>query len=135
MKSKLKVLIRCDGSQMIGLGHVIRCLALAEALRDTYKSQVNFAVLEGSLGRELIKKQGYRLIDDPDIRKQGDQWLAHAVNNAGANVLVLDVRDNLSVETVRAIRDRGVVVVVIDDHSELRLVADLAFYPHVNRVM
>lgn len=135
MKSKLKVLIRCDGSQLIGLGHVIRCLALAEVLRDTYKSQVNFAVQDGTLGRELIKKQGYRLIDNLVNFKQDDQWLARAVNNAGANVLVLDVRDNLSVETVRAIRDRGVVVVVIDDSSERRLIADLAFYPPVPQVM
>jgi spore coat polysaccharide biosynthesis predicted glycosyltransferase SpsG len=134
MKSKLRVVIRCDGSQLIGLGHVVRCLALADVLRDTYKSRVDFAVREGPLGRGLIKKQGYRVIDDPDNSKQKDQWLTRAVNHAGANVLVLDVRDNLAIETVRTIRDSGVLVVVIDDPSERRMVADLAFYPPVPQV-
>ncbi|MCH8997186.1 MAG: hypothetical protein IID48_02815, partial [Proteobacteria bacterium] len=40
----LSVLIRCDGGPELGLGHLVRCLALADALRDRHGAAVRFSV-------------------------------------------------------------------------------------------
>ena len=38
------VIVRCDGSPAIGMGHVSRCLALAGELRDVHGCAVTFAM-------------------------------------------------------------------------------------------
>jgi hypothetical protein len=48
--------------------------------------------------------------------------------------LVLDVRDDLAPAAVERMRARGVMIATIDDPSERRLAADLAFHPPVPQV-
>ena len=49
-------------------------------------------------------------------------------------MLIVDVRNDLSKNSLNLIRSMGVVVVVIDDASDRRLAADLAFYPPVPQI-
>ncbi|MCI0553927.1 MAG: UDP-2,4-diacetamido-2,4,6-trideoxy-beta-L-altropyranose hydrolase, partial [Anaerolineae bacterium] len=55
----MKIAVRTDASHQIGTGHVMRCLALAEALRDRH-AEVYFVCreLKGHL-IETIRHQGY----------------------------------------------------------------------------
>ena len=48
MTDKPKIYFRADGNSRMGLGHVIRSLALAEMLRDDSRRYVNRAVAHGS---------------------------------------------------------------------------------------
>ncbi|MBK6445840.1 MAG: hypothetical protein IPF81_11245 [Bacteroidetes bacterium] len=41
---KPRIILRADGGAVQGMGHVVRCLALAEILRGTYA--VSFAIQE-----------------------------------------------------------------------------------------
>jgi spore coat polysaccharide biosynthesis protein SpsF len=61
-------------------------------------------------------------------------WLAATVRQYEAPLLVVDVRDALSRQALQAIRSGGALVAVIDDLSERRLAADLAFYPPIPQV-
>ena len=124
------VVFRCDGDRELGLGHVYRCLALADELRDSHACGVRFALVRGTIGADLIRSAGYAV----DLKAgEGPEasWLDEMMGRLRPDALVLDVRSGLRRESVEAWRAAGVVVVLIDDASERRLAADLAFYPPV----
>lgn len=59
MKKGIKVVFRADASVEIGIGHVMRCLTLADALRQR-GHQVEFACLPlPGNSMELIREKGY----------------------------------------------------------------------------
>jgi spore coat polysaccharide biosynthesis predicted glycosyltransferase SpsG len=130
------ILIRCDGTHEVGMGHVSRCLALADELRDRERCTVTFAMRgSGTPGAAAVRGGGYAIdavIADAEA-DYGDELQAIA-SSRGAAAIVVDVRDALSRASLEAIRDRGTRIVAIDDASERRLAADLAFYPPVPQV-
>lgn len=136
MSAGMSVLFRCDGFSEIGLGHVYRCLALASEMHLAASCNIAFAVRKGSLGASIIRGKGYTVFepDKSDEPFNQVQWLKGVVDNVSADVLILDIRDDLSKEDVQAIRDSGILVAAIDCPTEIRLAADLAFYPPVPQV-
>ena len=130
------VVVRCDGSPEIGLGHVVRCLALARELRDRHGRSVSFAMRPEPLGIGMARDAGFRVFESPPgAAISSGSWLEAAIHSAVARILVLDSREALALDDLRAIRQRtGVRVAVIDDASDVRLAADDAFYPPVPQV-
>ena len=57
--SSAQILIRCDGSHTVGLGHVVRCLALAEELRGRHDVDCAFALGADELAAEQIVGHGF----------------------------------------------------------------------------
>ena len=57
----MNILIRTDSSFEIGSGHVVRCLTLAEALKDL-GADVSFITSEqrGNINAEIVKK-GFKI--------------------------------------------------------------------------
>src|SRR5207247_3555104 len=53
------VLFRCDGGPTIGMGHVARCLAVAEALCRHHSCRAEFAVARQGIAVEMIRRAGY----------------------------------------------------------------------------
>jgi len=132
--SALSVVIRCDGARDIGLGHVVRCVALAEVLRDAYGARVAFAVKRGPLGVSLIREASFEVVASPGETVNDRTWLVGVCRDAGAHVLVLDVRDELSATDIAVVRAASPLsVAVIDDTSERRVVADQVFLPPVRQ--
>ena len=130
------IVIRCDGGASVGMGHVSRCLALAEALRDDCACDVTFCMRDaGSAGVAAVRARGHTVttIADREDADYGASVLALTASLA-ARALVVDVRDALSRQSLDAVRASGVRVVTIDDGSDRRLASDLAFYPPVPQV-
>ena len=127
------VVIRCDGSHHIGLGHIVRCIALARELHDVHQRDVVFAMRADPLGFAMVREAGFVVIEAPvGAAFRHDVWLTDVLKSTGAEILVLDVRDDLTVAQVRAVCERtNVRVAVIDDGSERRMAADDVFYPPV----
>lgn len=135
MKEAPSVLIRCDGSPQLGFGHIVRCLALADELRDVHGCKIAFAIRKDSLGRLMVREKGYQvMMPDDHSAFNYSQWLKKVIVSIDARVLILDVRDDLPVASLRALKVQDILIVTIDDPSERRLVADLAFYPPVPQV-
>jgi len=128
-----RVLFRCDGDAQLGLGHIYRCLALADELRERHGCGVSFAMDRGPVGFDLIREAGYSIKHKPDDDDE-DLWLDGVIHRLQPDVLVLDVRSELARSSVEKWRSGGVLIATVDDPSERRLAADLAFYPPVPQV-
>jgi spore coat polysaccharide biosynthesis protein SpsF len=131
-----RVIVRCDGGVAIGMGHVSRCLALADALRDEHACRVTFVMRDpASAGVGAVRACGYavEIIDAAEDADYGPA-VAAAVATLQADAIVVDVRDALSRRSLEAVRASGVRVVIVDDGTDRRLAADLAFCPPVPQV-
>jgi len=128
-----RVVFRCDGDVRLGLGHIYRCLALADELREVHGCGVSFAMAKGPIGFDLIRQAGYPIEHKPDDEDE-DLWLGHVIQRLRPDALVLDVRSELARSSVEKWHSNGLLIVTLDDPSERRLAADLAFYPPVPQV-
>jgi spore coat polysaccharide biosynthesis protein SpsF len=118
-------LIRCDGGGKFGYGHVKRMVALARALRDREGMGVAFAVNGSDDALVPIHRAGF---EAEAVDADADS-LRHAVKTRSPDMLVLDCREGPSRAEIAGLN--AGTVCVIDDASERRLAADLAYYPPV----
>ena len=121
------VVIRCDAGHARGLGHLVRCLAVAAALRDRFSAAVTFA-LGGDPGlAAMAREQGFPVVLIPGRDRAGE--LAAVLEATRADALLMDVRTPDDDAEIGAIRAAGCRFAVLDDGGGRRLAADLAFYP------
>lgn len=124
-----KALFRCDGGARLGLGHVMRCLNVARELRDRHSWGVRFAMAGEEVARRLVEQQGFGVAEVTEAGAMDAlvaQW--------APDVLMVDLRDDTGPEVLCDWRRSVKVLAVLDDGSDRRLAADLAFYPPVPQV-
>jgi len=113
-------------------GHVVRCVALAERLRDGYGYGVTFIMSDGKAGIQLVQESGF-----PVIYKGLNElsiWFADLPMNNKPDAFVLDTRNDLSCADIVNIKKQGILIVIIDNSKKIRIEADLVFYPPVPQV-
>jgi spore coat polysaccharide biosynthesis protein SpsF len=129
------ILFRCDASSTVGFGHIVRCLALAGALRDNYSCCVSFAMRTDKTGYSLVREKGYTLFSPQDEQNFCyEAWLGQAVQTSNAKVLILDVHDDLPRNFLKTCISSNIILATLDDPTDKRLDTDLAFYPPVPQV-
>jgi len=105
------IFFRVDSSQKIGSGHVMRCLALAEELRQLGK-KVEFIVREhqGNVNQQIVKK-GFKVYSlfSPPVNKLKDltgyeKWLG--------------VKQDIDAdEMIQVVKDRDIGWLIIDHYA------------------
>jgi len=133
-ESSRKVVFRCDGDAVLGLGHVSRMVALATQLRERYATAVHFAIMRGAEGVAMIESARFpyqlapRGIDEA-------VWLDTLIRDKGAHAVVFDIRTDLSGDALDLWRARGVLCVLIDDIGPRLDHANLSICPPTPRTL
>jgi UDP-2,4-diacetamido-2,4,6-trideoxy-beta-L-altropyranose hydrolase len=113
---KIRVIIRADGNRNIGSGHLVRCIALAQMLRNDF--EVEFVCKELPLGLEneinLLGIKVQIIEDDKALLDYIDQQ----------DIVVLDGY-NFSSEYQKSLKLKGCKLVCIDDLHDKEFFADL----------
>lgn len=129
MTKKKKIIFRADGNSSIGLGHVIRSLALVEMLKDDFLCVFATRFLTDYLVKE-ISNNCSELIHLPETELHFSKFLFHL---SGHEVVVLD-NYFFDTEYQRSIKAKGCMLVCIDDLHDKHFVADIVINhaPHVS---
>lgn len=124
------ILIRCDGGGELGLGHVMRALAVAKQLRDTHGFGVRFAMRTHLAANAIVANHGFAVDHWPPGQDEA-VWLDGLSTRWSSVCVIFDTRVPGGAGAVAAMRRAGRLTAVIDDSSDRRLETDLAFYPPV----
>lgn len=120
----MKAVFRVDATSEIGIGHVMRCIALAQAWQDAFGEVAFASRCESSRLRELILKEGFhffpmeRVHPDPADLMQTLKYLEGQEREVGARWAVLDGY-HFTPEYMSAIRSTGLRLLVLDDTAHL----------------
>ncbi len=119
--SPLNVVIRANGGEAIGLGHIRRCLTLAEALARQ-GATVHFLTNDNQAALDTVRTAGFDAIP-VDLEKDFEET-RDAIRSLQANVLVVDSYD-IDTNYLTRIRDSHNILVAIDDNADRRLPVDV----------
>jgi UDP-2,4-diacetamido-2,4,6-trideoxy-beta-L-altropyranose hydrolase len=123
IKSKARVIFRADGNSQIGLGHVVRSLALADMIRDEYECY--FAIQNPS---QALKLQISAVCTEIIILKEAgaeDKGFIHELDAylSGNEIIVLDGY-KFGPKYQQAVKHKGCTLICIDDIHSYHFVAD-----------
>jgi UDP-2,4-diacetamido-2,4,6-trideoxy-beta-L-altropyranose hydrolase len=110
----LRVVFRADGSAAVGLGHVMRCQALAQALQPTFTGVFVLRNPAPALSQQLVSTN-LAVLPIPESVSPGlaeARWLASQV--APADMLVLDGYQ-FAPAYQQLLSARGVAIICLDD--------------------
>jgi spore coat polysaccharide biosynthesis predicted glycosyltransferase SpsG len=121
--SKRGIFFRVDGGRSMGMGHVVRCLWLANALRDTCGSPVTFCMAQDDIGISFVQSRGW-----PVLRVASEEL---GEVEGDALIIIVDLPGGLSAEAVRALRQRNPRSLLLLMHGTCtgRIEADLIVSP------
>jgi UDP-2,4-diacetamido-2,4,6-trideoxy-beta-L-altropyranose hydrolase len=125
-RAQLSLYIMADADSKIGTGHIMRCIALAQAWQDRGGKATFFSHCESDTLRQHIINEGFGFIaieiphSDPSVLDQTLEKLSAISYRPSANCwLVLDGY-HYTPDYQAAIRDAGIHLLVIDDMNHLQ---------------
>lgn len=135
----MKILIRTDGSQHLGLGHITRCLAFAQGLERIGVSSIFVIRDYEPQVAEIIQRYTYSVEPIPkSCGFQEDLLLtSELANRYKAKLIVtdlcnVDILTNLDKygEYLQGLKDKGKFLVTIDDLNEMAFPSEIVINPN-----
>lgn len=127
MSNERTILIRVDASAKIGIGHLMRCIALAQALK---KKDYNVIFVSRKLdfaSEDILSRHDFNLElleDDIDENKDGD-LTSQIAQNHGARCIMVD-HYGLQEDFRTLLKNKGFHLLVVDDIlKQSRITADI----------
>ncbi|MEM9820729.1 MAG: UDP-2,4-diacetamido-2,4,6-trideoxy-beta-L-altropyranose hydrolase [Bacteroidota bacterium] len=121
---KKRVVFRADGGSKIGLGHIYRCLAIAEVLKQAFDCQFIIRSCLPSIEDRIQQVcSSYHILPDSLNASNEPHYLARAVVRA-TDIVVLDGY-HFDTAYQERIKSTGALLVCIDDIFSYHFVADV----------
>jgi UDP-2,4-diacetamido-2,4,6-trideoxy-beta-L-altropyranose hydrolase len=120
---KPNIIIRADGGTSIGMGHIVRCIALADMLKNDFN--IVFAIQKPV---ESVIKTIHTITQMIIHLPQTDDYTADATNFTtylNTNDIVILDGYNFKTEYQKSIKDKGCKLVCIDDLHAWHQYADI----------
>lgn len=114
-----KVIFRADGGQQIGLGHIMRSLSLANYLKEEFACSFATTNTDKHI-HQLIRQSCKDIIQLPFNQ---EHYRAFLDQLEGSEIVVLD-NYYFSTAYQKQLKDKGCIVVCIDDKQDKHFVAD-----------
>lgn len=115
--------VRCDGGVSIGMGHVMRCIALANILGDAFN--IRFVIQQSTINvKQAIRSAGFEYIEIPrteDFHIESTYIHQHLRPDS---VVILDGY-NFQSSYQKAIKEHHHILIAIDDLHAWRQYADI----------
>lgn len=109
---KKKVLLRVDGNSQIGLGHIYRCIAIAEMLKEDFECE--FLLSSQSISNKIIPKEFSIKIIPPNYSFEfEDKWIAENYNKHSVLIILDGYQFNSDYQ--KKIKASGIKSIYIDD--------------------
>ena len=110
----MKIVFRCDASLDIGLGHLIRCLAVAKELQK--QNQIIFATVKDDTN-SYIKETGFEIFfKEKDETEENFLIRLNSVLNPEA--IVIDKKYSYSIEFLNDFKQNNIKIIMIDNVCE-----------------
>jgi len=126
------VIFRCDANARIGIGHVMRCVALAQACQERGR-QVVFAVRELPMQLETrIRGEGFEVVRvGAEASKEDARITLELARDRGAEWIAVD-GDAFEGEFLRSLQRAGLHILLLDDFARRRTFpADVILNPNL----
>lgn len=120
----MRVLFRCDSTRHQGLGHLARCVAVAEAALAAGWEVVFCGEVRNALGLELLESRALRLVAAPE----GTSGLADVAVELRADVVHVDSYADQTA-LLGELSERGILLSSVEDGQYGRRPADLVVDP------
>lgn len=126
------VLIRCDASKKIGLGHMVRSIELARNLKSMGYEPNFILKFTFQLGIKMLVEDDLNYFLLSSYKSQTAQILKIA-NEKGAKVFIGDTKHGCPTLLIKKLKQIGVLTVAIDENNIYAKHCALCFYPpHAN---
>lgn len=129
-----KFVIRVDGSEIIGMGHVARCIVLARAiLKEDVSAEITFIIKPNQYTESYIKEHGFNVLtlEAKNLEVELEFLLSFIIEHQIDKVILdkFDI-DNEYVNKLKIIKAK---IIQLYYQEELDLVADLCINPNISK--
>jgi spore coat polysaccharide biosynthesis predicted glycosyltransferase SpsG len=127
-KKIFKIVFRCDSSSDIGLGHLIRCVAVAKELQR--QNQIIFATTKDDTN-SYIKEAGFEIFSQEKNEIEED-FLNRIRSILNPNIIVIDKKYPYSLNCLDHLKQNKSKIIMIDNICEGLSVCDEIIFPNVH---
>lgn len=120
----IKIAFRADGNEITGMGHVMRCLALAEELQKN-AAQIMFLTRDNRQTISKIQDYGFQtvIIRSPGFAQEVEE-IRSLIQNNSINLLITDSY-KITEEYLGELKKTVPILVTVDDLNQMTFPSDI----------
>lgn len=126
----MKILFRLEATPELGSGHLMRCLALAEKLKESISNvDITFITSSNAVGKQ-VKSYDYKLINLPPSKNMVEE-IRYYEKYLKKAIFITDIPD-ISEDYLKTLKKEVCLLVSIDDGSDTLFYSDILINPNLN---